>query len=79
MVHLIHSHVVSLTTGKGGGVSMSFLLWTILSSMFSGNGLWVAEEEEEEEEKEEEEKGRGERGGGGVCKDEEKGERNNED
>ena len=40
--------MVSLTTGKGGGVSMSFLLWTILSSMFSGNGLWVAEEEEEE-------------------------------
>ena len=50
---------------------MSFLLWTILSSMFSGNGLWVAEEEEE---------GRGERGGGGgVCKDGEKGEGNNED
>ena len=35
---------------------MSFLLWTILSSMFSGNGLWVAEEEiEKEEDKEEEE------------------------
>ena len=34
---------------------MSFLLWTILSSMFSGNGLWVAEEREKEEDKKEEE------------------------
>ena len=31
---------------------MSFLLWTILSSMFSGNGLWVAEKGEEKEEEE---------------------------
>ena len=52
--------MVSLTTGKGGGVSMSFLLWTILSSMFSGNGLWVAEEEEIEIEDEKDEEGRGE-------------------
>ena len=29
---------------------MSSLLWIILSSMFSGNGLWVAEEDKEEEE-----------------------------
>ena len=68
---------------------MSFLLWTILSSMFSGNGLWVAEEKGEEKEEEGRRRrkrrrggggeGRGERGGGGVCKDGEKGEGNNED